>query len=69
MSLSELRFLRKTERSVPYEHADWRPGDQRVYVSDIAKAKEQLGWAPGICLKQGLDRLFDWVSLNKELFQ
>jgi CDP-paratose 2-epimerase len=71
MSLRELLdYLgERQQRPVPYEHADWRPGDQRVFVSDISKAREQLEWAPGICVKQGLDRLYDWVSSNKELFQ
>jgi CDP-paratose 2-epimerase len=71
MSLRELLdYLgQKQERAVPHELADWRPGDQRVYVSDISKAKEELAWAPRICVKQGLDRLYDWVSSNRELFQ
>jgi CDP-paratose 2-epimerase len=71
MSLRELLdYLGdKQERPVAYQQADWRPGDQRVYVSDIRKAKEDFGWAPRTCVKQGLDRLYNWVSSNKELFQ
>ena len=25
---------------------EWRPGDQRIYVSDIRKAEKELGWKP-----------------------
>jgi CDP-paratose 2-epimerase len=71
LSLRELlEYLGKKQNGpVPCEQADWRPGDQRVYVSDIRKAKEELGWAPKICVPQGLDLLYDWVASNKELFQ
>jgi CDP-paratose 2-epimerase len=71
MSLRELLdYLgEKQNRPVAYKQAGWRPGDQKVYVSDIRKAKEEFGWAPKICVKQGLDLLYDWVATNKELFQ
>ena len=71
MSLHELLdYLgRKQNRPVAYKQADWRPGDQKVYVSDIRKAKEDFGWAPRICVNQGLDLLYEWVGSNKELFQ
>jgi CDP-paratose 2-epimerase len=71
MSVREvLEFLnRKQNRQVPFNLADWRPGDQRVYVSNIAKAKTDFGWEPKICSEQGLDLLYDWVAANTELFQ
>ncbi len=53
---------------VPVSWSDWRPGDQRIYVSDIRKAAEELGWVPQIDVKEGLQRLFDWVKANRELF-
>jgi CDP-paratose 2-epimerase len=71
MSLRELLAYLGEKQSGPvvYDEADWRPGDQKVYVSDIRKAKEDFDWAPKICVRQGLDRLYDWVASNKELFQ
>jgi CDP-paratose 2-epimerase len=47
---------------------DWRPGDQKVFVSDIRKARAELGWAPKIGVEEGIRRLFDWVMANKNLF-
>ncbi len=47
---------------------DWRPGDQKVYVSDIRKAENELGWKPRYSIQAGLQRLFDWVSANHALF-
>jgi CDP-paratose 2-epimerase len=47
---------------------DWRPGDQRVYVSDIRKAENELGWKPKVGVVEGITRLFDWVNKNRKLF-
>ncbi len=47
---------------------DWRPGDQKVFVSDIRRAKQILGWEPKVGVEEGIRRLFDWVVANKNLF-
>jgi CDP-paratose 2-epimerase len=47
-------------------YGKWRPGDQRVYVSDIRKAERELGWKPLIAPKEGLARLWTWAQENKE---
>jgi CDP-paratose 2-epimerase len=47
---------------------DWRPGDQPVYISDIAKAKRILNWSPKISAQQGIEKLFTWVKANQNLF-
>lgn len=54
-------------RPVPVEHADWRPGDQRVFYADFRKAQKELGWEPGTNLEDGIKGLFDWVVKNEEL--
>ena len=46
----------------------WRPGDQPVFISDIRKAQNILGWAPRISAEKGISILFDWVRENKNLF-
>lgn len=40
----------------------WRPGDQRVYVSDIRKAARQLQWEPKVSIDDGVRRLVAWVK-------
>lgn len=47
---------------------DWRPSDQKVYVSDITKAKSELGWRPKNSPKRGVGKLVEWVDENKGLF-
>lgn len=51
------------------ERSDWRPGDQRIYVSDIRKAQNDLGWSPKISVEEGIHKLHDWVKTNIHLFQ
>ncbi len=55
-------------REVPVSYADWRPGDQRIYVSDIRKAERELGWRPRVGVEEGIRRLYEWVVANKGLF-
>lgn len=47
---------------------DWRPGDQPVFVSDIAKAKADFGWEPRVDVEQGVTRLAEWIKANEALF-
>jgi CDP-paratose 2-epimerase len=54
--------------SIPTGQGDWRPGDQRIYVSDIRKAKQELGWEPLITPEEGIRRLFEWAENNRQLF-
>jgi len=55
-------------KKVVVSHGDWRPGDQKVYVSDIRKAAEGLAWKPQMRVEEGVGSLFAWVSENRKLF-
>jgi CDP-paratose 2-epimerase len=70
LSLLELlAYIDKRRGSkLPYGTSDWRPGDQKVFVSDIRHAQADLGWSPKIGCAQGLDLLYDWVSQNRQMF-
>ena len=48
---------------------EWRPGDQRIYISDIHKIKRELGWQPQVRFDDGIHRIFDWVKENRALFK
>lgn len=43
-----------------------RPGHDRRYDVDFAKAKEELGWEPQITLDEGLQRTIEWYQNNQE---
>ncbi len=48
--------------------ADWRPSDQKVYISNLSRIKQLLGWEPKTDIKLGIKNLIDWVVKNKEIF-
>ena len=56
-------------REIPVLWGVWRPGDQRVYISDIKKARDELGWQPKVELSRGINLLFNWVVRHKKLFE
>ncbi len=69
LSLLELlSYIEKRGRKLRTGFAGWRPGDQKIFVSDIRRAQSELGWSPKIGCYQGLERLYDWVGQNTELF-
>lgn len=71
-ALSLLEYLRllgkKINRKVKIKYAEWRPGDQKVFISNNAKLKKELGWVPKTSFKEGVDKLLDWIKENKNLF-
>jgi CDP-paratose 2-epimerase len=70
LSLNEcLDMIReKTGKPIPVTFADWRPSDQRVYTSDITNFIHDFGWRPTVTPKEGLDRTFEWVKENIDVF-
>jgi CDP-paratose 2-epimerase len=71
LSLLELLDLLKelTGKEPQVSFTNWRPADQKVYVSDISRAKQMLRWQPKISPKMGVKRLVDWASKNITLFK
>jgi CDP-paratose 2-epimerase len=70
---SPLSLLRELEqilgKHIEVDYSDWRPGDQKVYISDIRRARRDFGWAPKTDLRAGLGRLVEWVQANQELLR
>ncbi len=53
------------------DYGEFRPGDQRVYISDIRKAQQHLDWAPKVGIIEGLRRMIEqwgseWVPTKLE---
>ncbi|HWE14653.1 MAG TPA: NAD-dependent epimerase/dehydratase family protein [Solirubrobacteraceae bacterium] len=42
-------------------HEEWRPGDQRYYVSDTSRFCASTGWRPEIGPREGIEALHDWL--------
>lgn len=56
-------------RAIPIKYGDWRPGDQRIYVSDTRKAKTDFGWEPRVSPEAGMTQLWNWIAANRALFK
>lgn len=70
MSLRELLGYLEGELKlrIPLQWSQWRPGDQPVFVCDVAKAECLLGWKPEISVQDGVRELSHWVRDNRTLF-
>jgi CDP-paratose 2-epimerase len=72
-TVSLLEFIEMVEEytglKMKYGFDDWRPSDQKVYISDIDKVSKALNWKPRIDPVKGVGLLTEWVKENKELFK
>jgi CDP-paratose 2-epimerase len=70
MSLHELIKLLKKQSggNMQVSYDNWRPGDQKVFIGNISKAKKQLGWQPTVSPVEGVTKLYNWVIDNQNLF-
>jgi CDP-paratose 2-epimerase len=70
LSLLELLSLleKETEKRPKIPYDDWRPSDQKVYISNINKVRKELSWKPEMSIKPGIRKLIDFVEDNRSLF-
>ncbi|CAA9333665.1 MAG: Nucleoside-diphosphate-sugar epimerases, partial [uncultured Microvirga sp.] len=54
-------------RPIELEFSDWRPGDQRYYVSDISRATAELGLAKPMPWRSGVADLAQWLDQERGL--
>jgi CDP-paratose 2-epimerase len=71
LSIWELfEILKKiADKKFNYSFGLWRPGDQKIYISDISKAKKDFGWSPKISPQQGVKNLYNWIAQNYYLIK
>jgi CDP-paratose 2-epimerase len=64
MSVMELvqSLERITSRPMQVSMDEWRVGDQRYYVSDIARFSAATGWRPRVNVTAGLNALCEWFE-------
>ncbi|KKN87073.1 hypothetical protein LCGC14_0263430 [marine sediment metagenome] len=39
----------------------WRRADQKIYISNTAKAERDFGWKPTVLKEDGIKRLYHWI--------
>lgn len=45
-----------------YKQLPWRLSDQKVFVADITKIKNDLGWSPKVSTREGIGKMIEWVK-------
>lgn len=60
---------KQINKPIKYSFKPKRLGDQKIYISDVSKAKRDFGWSPKTNIDEGVERLIDWVTINKKLFK
>jgi CDP-paratose 2-epimerase len=60
--LELLALISQLNESKPQiKFANWRPGDQRYYVTNFSKFHTATGWSPRVPMLEGVRRLYDWL--------
>lgn len=71
LSLLQLLDILKREigTEIKVRYDDWRPSDQKVYISDASRAKKELGWEAKVSPEDGVLRLIEWINNNRSAFE
>lgn len=56
-------------KRIDHSFADWRPGDQKVFIADTRKAKRDFGWEPKTIPREGVKKLYQWVVEHKNIMR
>ena len=66
--LSLLELLTLLKEYIPDlpepSYENWRPGDQKVYFSDLANVRDALNWEPSTTPAKGIEKLVEWAKGN-----
>ncbi|MDD5553382.1 MAG: GDP-mannose 4,6-dehydratase, partial [Candidatus Omnitrophica bacterium] len=72
-TISLLEFLDELEKlsgkRPKVNFADWRPSDQKVYITDTSKLEKTLGWKAKTGVREGIKKLYEWVKENESYFK
>ena len=72
-TVSLLEFLNILEEELGKKpkvaFSDWRPSDQKVYISDISKIEKELNWRPKVSYREGIKKLIKWTKENTIFFK
>ncbi len=69
LSLNELiaTLSKRFNKEIVPLKGDWRPGDQKVFISDISKVSNDLGWSPKVDINEGINRMAEWIEANSDI--
>ena len=66
LSLLELFSILESKLNIrlSYNKLPPRESDQKIFIADITKAKEMLGWTPKVIPVDGIDDMLRWSEEN-----
>lgn len=66
LSILELFNILRRDFGLALDYTSGPPrlGDQKVFIADIAKAANLIGWAPRVCLAEGLAEIVTWSQIR-----
>ncbi|MFA4889388.1 MAG: NAD-dependent epimerase/dehydratase family protein [Candidatus Omnitrophota bacterium] len=71
-TISLLEFLDELEsltgKRPKTKFSDWRPSDQKVYITDTAKLQKALNWKIKTPVREGIKLLIAWIKENENYF-
>jgi CDP-paratose 2-epimerase len=71
-TISLLEFLEQiktlTGKKPKVTFSDWRPSDQKVYISDTTKLERSLNWKIKTDVFAGIKKLLAWIESNESYF-
>ena len=64
LSLLELFNLLEDKLNIKMEYTQlpWRESDQKVFVADIEKAQQIIGWKPQVTANEGICKMIEWLQ-------
>ncbi|MFA5644884.1 MAG: GDP-mannose 4,6-dehydratase [Candidatus Ratteibacteria bacterium] len=63
--LEMIEFLETLlKKKILYSFEEWRPGDQKIFISDNSAVMRDLRWEIQYPAKKGLTALYRWISSN-----
>lgn len=69
-TVSVLEFVdilqKRLKQKIKVQFSGWRPGDQKIYVSDIFKAEHHFGWRPQVTFFDCREGMIGWIYKNQE---
>ncbi len=65
-SLLELFSFLESELNIKMDYTQLpvRESDQRVFVADLSKVKELIGWEPKVSKEEGIRKMIEWVQVQ-----
>jgi len=54
---------------IKHDFHEWRPGDQKVFISDNTKLNRELDWHPAVSKEKGIKNLIAWTRDNIDVIK